>query len=322
MWRAVTNSLATMVNKKKRNLEQNSLCTICGTEEEDVAHALCRCPHAKYLWEAMGNTNAISCKPDSNWKDSDWILDISGRVSKEERMGLMMLLWRIWYVRNGITHGKAAIPVEVSQRFIISYMASLLEIRQHPNANLIKGKHVVQYGSSMPLPRQCKPSAESSSWIRPQEGWMKLNVDGSYHPSDGKGGTGAVLRDSSGNLIFAACGVLHRPASALEAEMVDCREGISMALKWTLLPIIVETDCLEMVQLIHSDEKAMSDLAFLIREVKLLLKGNREIVIKKVSRGQSRDCHVLANKGRCESLTAFWPDDNCNFIPHVLGADE
>ena len=54
-----------------------------------------------------------------------------------------------------------------------------------------------------------------------------------------------------------------------------------MALQWTLLPIIVETDCLEMVQLIHSDEKAMSDLAFLIREVKLLLKGNREIVIKK-----------------------------------------
>ena len=44
---------------------------------------------------------------------------------------------------------------------------------------------------------------------------MKLNVDGSYHPSDGKGGTGAVLRDSSGDLIFAAVVFLHRPASAL-----------------------------------------------------------------------------------------------------------
>lgn len=62
-----------------------------------------------------------------------------------------------------------------------------------------------------------------------------------------------------------------RNASGLETEIVACREGIVMALQWTLLPIIVETDFLELVQLIRSEGKIMSELAFLIREVRDLM---------------------------------------------------
>ena len=49
--------------------------------------------------------------------------------------------------------------------------------------------------------------------------------------------------------------------------------------------------------------------------------GNREVVVSKIHRDQNRISHMLANKGRCESLTAFWPDDSCNFISHLVGAD-
>lgn len=52
-WRAISNCLPTMENKKKRNLEPLNICSICGTEMEDIAHALCRCPHAKQLWSVM-----------------------------------------------------------------------------------------------------------------------------------------------------------------------------------------------------------------------------------------------------------------------------
>lgn len=322
IWRAASNSLATMVNKKKRRLEHSSMCSICGTEEEDVAHALCRCPHAKYLWEVMRRAKAITVQADRNWTGADWIFDISERISKEERPTLLMMLWRIWYVRNEITHGKAAVPAEVSQRFISSYITSLLEIRQFPDANLCKGKHVIQCAAAGAQVNHPRVNSVPVRWVRPQAGWMKLNVDGSYDPRDGSGGIGAVLRNSEGKLIFAACGSMCRPVSALEAELVACKEGIILALQWTFLPIIVETDCLELVKLVGEQGKVMSDLAFLIREIKDLVKGNREIVINKVTRSRSIDCHFLANKGRCESLTAFWPDDRCNLIPHTSGVDE
>lgn len=91
---------------------------------------------------------------------------------------------------------------------------------------------------------------------------MKLNVNGSYEPRDGTVVIGAVLRNSSGNKIFDACGFMCRNASG---------EGIVMALQWTLLPIIVETDFLELVQLIRSEGKIMSELVFLIREVRDLM---------------------------------------------------
>lgn len=48
-WKVATNCLATMENKKKRNLEVNDTCAICDREREDIGHALCRCMHASNL---------------------------------------------------------------------------------------------------------------------------------------------------------------------------------------------------------------------------------------------------------------------------------
>lgn len=94
-----------------------------------------------------------------------------------------------------------------------------------------------------------------------------------------------------------------------------------MALQWTLLPIVVELDCLQALRFIQSKEVVLSELAFLVREVKLLMAGNRDIMFMKIHRDQNSVSHALANKGRREALTAFWPDDTCTFISHLLGVE-
>ncbi|XP_052167964.1 uncharacterized protein LOC127784663 [Oryza glaberrima] len=51
--------------ENKRNLEISDACSICGTEKEDVAYALCRCPQAKNLWSTKnytGMTMGVFCK--------------------------------------------------------------------------------------------------------------------------------------------------------------------------------------------------------------------------------------------------------------------
>uniref|UniRef100_A0A0E0FCW8 Uncharacterized protein n=1 Tax=Oryza meridionalis TaxID=40149 RepID=A0A0E0FCW8_9ORYZ len=52
------------------------------------------------------------------------------------------------------------------------------------------------------------------------------------------------------------------------------------------------------------------------------LNGHREIEVKKIHRDQNSVSHVLATRGRRDALTAFWPDDSCNFITHLCTKGE
>ncbi len=70
--------------------------------------------------------------------------------------------------------------------------------------------------------------------------------------------------------------------------------------------------------MLQADGEDKSDLAFLVREVKDLLAGIREIKIVKGHRDQNRVSHLLANKARCESISDFWPKNTCNFISHFV----
>lgn len=47
----------------------------------------------------------------------------------------LMLLWRVWHVRNELTHDKPLIPVEASKKFLCSYVDSLLLIKQGPEVD-------------------------------------------------------------------------------------------------------------------------------------------------------------------------------------------
>lgn len=167
---------------------------------------------------------------------------------------------------------------------------------------------------------KCKKQSVLAKWEKPPSGWMKLNVDGSYQENN-TGGIGAILRNSTGDVIFAVYGFVEQCQSALEAEILACKEGIRLALQWTLLPIIIESDCAEAIQLILSEGKLRSAHTFLVREIQGMVKGAREMKLKKVNRNCNRISHVLANKGRCESLTDFWPDGSCNFISELMSAD-
>lgn len=113
---------------------------------------------------------------------------------------------------------------------------------------------------------------------------MKLNVDGSFDSITGTGGVGVVLRNTSGQVIFSVCGFIERCTSPLESELLACKEGLNMALQWTLLPIIVETDCLTAVNMIQDARKEMSALAHVVKDIGILMFGDREIVLKKIQR--------------------------------------
>jgi hypothetical protein len=157
---------------------------------------------ARNLWEAMREVWPLPAAREIKNTGPEWILQALMQATEQVRMMMMMTWWRIWHVRNEVVHHKPAPPIEVSRRFLSSYVDSLLCIKQYPYADPTKGKVVVQYDHMMPgkVKKQalkCKQVCPTK-WSRPCPGWTKLNVDGSWVSEDVPGGAGMILRDDQG----------------------------------------------------------------------------------------------------------------------------
>ena len=127
-WRVATNALAPMENKAKIKLEKSDMCTLCGVNREDTFHVFCRCPQARDLWNVMSKTWTMSALDNINNTGPDWLLHLLDQCTVDERLPVLMTMWRTWHVRNEITHHKPAPPTEASRRFLSSYIKTLLEI--------------------------------------------------------------------------------------------------------------------------------------------------------------------------------------------------
>jgi ribonuclease HI len=99
----------------------------------------------------------------------------------------------------------------------------------------------------------------------------KLNVDGIFLAADGTAGAVMILRDHEGAVNFAACQELFNCADPLEAELAAMEEGLRLALHWSYKPIMVESDCQDVVFLTMAKGNTRARYAHRIKEINMLL---------------------------------------------------
>ena len=253
---------------------------------------------------------------------TEWLLHLLAGKTENQCMKILMLLWRIWHVRNEVIHHKPAPPIEASRRFLCSYVESLLINKQHPQADCVKGKMVVETEQDTKKgKRSLTVTLPPKRWCRPPEGYLKLNVDGSFHEESETGGTWMILRDGCGEIIFSACRNLGVCTGALDAELAACMEGLALAMQRTELPIIVEMDCAVAVTMINGGEEDRSPMAFLVREIKALLCNNGRVRVECIRREQNLASHALANLGRVSAITDVWLGTGPADIPKLCRED-
>jgi hypothetical protein len=234
-----------------------------------------------------------------------WLLLLLNTIPDEQRAPILMTIWRIWHAHNELTHDKPCPPIEGSRRFLVSYMNSLLQIKQYPEADVVKGKMVIDMNLGFKRNHTGAVVAQKvqQKWKPPDRGLAKLNVDGAF-TVDGAG-IGMVLRDSESDIIFTACRRVEHCRDATEVELLAIRDGIRLAMQWSSLQVLVESDCAEAIALIKEGTPNSSVYAFVIMEIRELLR-ERETTVRKISREINSVSHELAKLARVQGRTELW----------------
>lgn len=130
-------------------------------------------------------------------------------------------LWQIWKDRNKKSFENIELPPSVSARTIISYSHEIVEAFKVPLN--IGGSH----------------SACLNSWSKPIAGNIKLNTDGCWYETNGRGGFGGLFRYHKGDWIMGFYG-MRTFTSRLEAEIWSIYKGLQIIIlreSWVMLQL-------------------------------------------------------------------------------------
>lgn len=289
----ISGSLPTSAEKNQRHMGTLATCALCGRDEETSFHALLVCPNAARLWDSMQSVWPLPSRMDITCTGTEWLLHMLVEAQESIRSRIIMMLWRIWYLRNEIIHGKPIPPLDISCSFLSSYYNSYKNIFLSVE-EILKGKTPVM---------ECAPPLASSAiqparpWPAPASNVVALCVDGSYNPLDGSAGSGMILRDDIWTVIFASYRKLFHCNEALEAELQAMKEGLQLATAHSPFPVVLQSDCAVALKMITIDSFDRSAYGHLVSEIRRFLL-DREVFPLKVSREQNRVAHCLANFGR------------------------
>jgi len=130
----------------------------------------------------------------------DWFLLLLDRLSKEERSMIILIFWRNWRDHNSITHGGGRLSIDASARALRA-LQKTFSGKQLNIIDDVKGKFPLNVFAGK---RKQKVHLEKQTpkllWRPPEEGWIKINVDGSYVKATGEVYVGVIIRDHKGRV--------------------------------------------------------------------------------------------------------------------------
>ena len=154
---------------------------------------------------------------------------------------------------------------------------------------------------------------------RPPEEFVKINVDASFDIDSGSGGTGAIIRDHFGGFISGGRWSVQHVDEAATAEAHGLRNGLLLAGMVGCNKIMVESDCMEVVQIMQDDGNSLGPAAAIYEECSFLCRNFARVIFKHCPREANRAAHVLAKFNEVEHV--IWHDDPPICVRHVIADD-
>lgn len=120
---------------------------------------------------------------------------------------LITILWVLWSERNGanaVENIKQAGQVcGCIRRFLQDFMAA-------SQIYSVSGR------------------IDQTTWQKPLEGYLKINVNGAFRDSTASGGSGFIIRDNQGGAVAAGAGNLQHLCDPAQAEVEACLQALNL----------------------------------------------------------------------------------------------
>ena len=216
------------------------------------------------------------------------------RFTSDERCRIITIMYYIWSSRNRWTHDREAYDPAQAVKWVHEMLA-LLE-----------------------LPKKKSGVNTAQCWRPPDVGWVKINTDAAISSEFSKGGAGGVAR-SHVAFLGAWCKPLEGVTDPMIAEMLAVREGVLFARLRGYSYVVVESDCLEVVNLCTSRGNSRAVASPIIQEIRELAEIFVSFSIRHVGRNLNVPAHLCAKRASTVTGTDSWLDVSPEFlVPSLL----
>ncbi|XP_050223218.1 uncharacterized protein LOC126673217 [Mercurialis annua] len=286
---------------RAKRCDVSNCCLLCETGLESVPHLFANCAFVSQCWMLLGvNSNTQiwnSLLEFLNWLDS------SRNANRKEMF--IMVLWSVWHARNNLLWN----DVKESPKQVVNRASSVLHQWQ-----------MVQK-ASMQVVLENEFGGGLLSWEKPKEGWSKVNVDAACFRTAPWTGFAAVERDARGFWVSAISDTKMEHLAPVIAEAWALKEALSWIKNRNMSNVVVEVDCLQIVQLLSSDIQPTSYLLCLLVDCVDVLKTLMNVKVYFVYRSANSVAHSLARSTSSMSGRRVWSDDPPEFLLNVLLSD-
>ncbi|XP_057453159.1 uncharacterized protein LOC130745025 [Lotus japonicus] len=296
LWKSCNNALAVKDNLYRRKIPVDRSCPICLSEPETIEHALLLCPWTRAVWFGAPYPRFINREGLGTF--DHWLLQMSqalrgdGPTQEEEWSTLCYTIWAIWKGRNkAVFSSEEPNPVATIQqlKFMLadssSYRASIPE------------KLNTRTGNTHNRQRD-------HSWVHPPQGIIKINVDASIKDPNPSCCLGVVARDHTGILIMGAA-MRSFASSPASAEALALREGVILAANLGWNRILVESDCLALVETCKGNMQ-LAEVRAIMDDVYELRKHFNYCEFRWTNRACNTPAHLVAQLAYHNELNSNW----------------
>ncbi|MQM20188.1 hypothetical protein Taro_053203 [Colocasia esculenta] len=308
LWRLILNSIPVDETVKEKGVPLVSKCSCCPQpQEESSLHLFFRSDTADQVWSELSHLLHFSNREVSAVTDGvtaflarPEIIATSGRLV---RCIFMAALWEIWCSRNKARFQDQGMTAKhIINRTMLSIRAICISFKfQKVPQPWLAALHQTEH--DMEELKSRTPTIVR--WITPPSGRLKLNVDGTFMRTLGTAGGGGILRDHEGNMCWAFARAYHDLNSSLAAEAMALNDGLSICCSKGVSEVLVETDSLNLLQLVTKQISSQWDLTCIMHDI-AAKSLNLKAEIAHVPREANRVADCLASSAMSYPRFVIW----------------
>ena len=149
---------------------------------------------------------------------------------------------------------------------------------------------------------------------------MKLNVDAAFDVDLGSGATGAIIRDAAGMFIACCSTTLPSVEDVSTAEALALKNGLALAIEVGCNRILIESDCLEVIEVMESGGNSIGAAAAIYENITFLCRNLSHVLFSHCPREANSAAHTLASKAEGTQFT-MWHEEPPDFLLAIIMDD-